>query len=296
MMAYDGRLGRQRPVVNGSPVLSSDPKKWDGFLFEVHHVDDGQENCDLKLPHTIVGVHLGQPTRVEVEENGVFKEKVFQPGDVSLVPAGIRYSIRWADPAEFMIISLGTELLNRASQTATGEPNPKLRILWCHRDAFITETLHNVRMAVQQNRPVDHGYVETLVSSLAMHIVRNCNQKTGRSYSANGRGLSQNQLDSVIEFIRNSPYQDITLNTMAASARLSPFHFARMFKLSTGLSPHQYVLKRRLEIGAEMLANPDLSIAEIALDLGFADQSHFTMHFKRAHGIAPAAYRRQLPR
>jgi AraC family transcriptional regulator len=292
VLAFDGRLGAHRPIVSDSPVISSAGRDWRGFLFELHHVG-GQELLDVEVPHTIVGLHLGMPTKVEIKVDGPFVEKVFQPGDVTIIPAGSKCSIRFAEQAEFVIISLDPELLSRASQAVHGDHSSRLPVIWRHRDQFISETIQNIRLAVEQPGQIDRTYAETLANSLAMHLVRNFDQTKGHPTGRKPGGLSRAQLERTLELIRNTPYRDISLRTMSAAAGLSPFHFARMFKLSTGLSPHQFVLKRRLEIGTIMLTTTGQAISEIASGLGFADQSHFTMHFKRANGVAPAAYRRQ---
>ncbi len=292
MTAFDGRLGVHRPIIRELPAVSSAGRDWQGFLFELHRTSR-QELLDVEVSHTLVGLHLGQPTRVEVKVDGEFVEKIFQPGDVALIPAGTKYSIRFDGESEFVMISLDAELMSRASATVHGEDSTELPMLWCHRDAFINETIQNIRMAVEQPRQIDRAYAETLANSLAMHLVRNLDQNRDHTTNRKLGGLSRAQLNRTVEFIRNTPYREISLRTMATAAGLSPFHFARMFKLSTGLSPHQFVLKRRLEIGTVMLTTTGHAISDIASDLGFADQSHFTMHFKRAQGIAPAAYRRQ---
>lgn len=292
VVAFDSQRGEHRPIVDKAPVFSSAERGWRGFLFELHRVD-GQSLQDVQVPHTLVGMHLGQPTRVEVAENGEFKEKLFQPGDIALIPAGTRYSIRFSGPAEFIVLSLSPELISRASLEIHGIEPSDLRILWCHRDHFISETLQNIREAAECGGNVDRTYVEMLANSLASHLVRNSNQTDSHLRNLTARGLSLTRLTNTVEFIRNTPYREISLKTMSGAAGLSAFHFARMFKLSTGLSPHQFVLKRRLEIGADMLTGSNTAISEIAAELGFADQSHFTMHFKRLNGIAPAAYRRK---
>ena len=295
LIAFDGGLGNHRPIVNQTPVFSSADKNCRGFLLELHRVA-GQANYDVQAPYTLVGLHLGQPTRVEVKGDGPFEEKIFHPGDIALIPSGAKHSIRFEDPAEFMIMSLDPDLIAQANRTIRGKDSSELPVLWCHRDLFIRETFHNIRASLEESLQIDRTYAETLATALAMHIVRNCSQSNGPSHPRSVRGLSRSQLTKTIEFIRNTPYREISLKTMSAAAGLSPFHFARMFKLSTGISPHQFVLKRRLDMGAEMLTTSNDAISNIATVLGFADQSHFTMHFKKMQGVAPAAYRRQKRR
>lgn len=74
---------------------------------------------------------------------------------------------------------------------------------------------------------------------------------------------------------------------------ISVRHFARAFKETMGTSPHRYLLKRRVETAHELLLNPRLSLLEIALACGFADQSHFTRVFTAAMDISPGALRRE---
>ncbi|MDB5312349.1 MAG: marA [Gemmataceae bacterium] len=83
-----------------------------------------------------------------------------------------------------------------------------------------------------------------------------------------------------------------SLGQLAAVARLSPYHFARQFKAATGLPPHQYVIARRVERAKQILQDgTGLSLAEVAAEAGFSDQSHFSHHFKRIVGVTPGQFR-----
>ena len=85
---------------------------------------------------------------------------------------------------------------------------------------------------------------------------------------------------------------DLTLERLAAAARLSVYHFARQFRAATGLPPHQYVILRRVERAKQLLqAGRDLPLAEVAARAGFADQSQFSRHFKRLVGVTPGQFR-----
>jgi AraC-like DNA-binding protein len=79
-----------------------------------------------------------------------------------------------------------------------------------------------------------------------------------------------------------------------AIAGLSVFHFAREFKHSAGVTPHYYLVRRRVERAQELLAGSDLSLSEIAFTTGFSDQSHFTRHFRHMIGMTPGQFRRSL--
>ena len=93
--------------------------------------------------------------------------------------------------------------------------------------------------------------------------------------------------------IRDQPEGDHTLEEMAAIAGLTTSHFCRVFKKATGSTPHQYVLKTRLDRGRHMLSHSDLPLAHIAEFLGFKSQSHFTRAFRQFTGRTPSDFRRQ---
>ena len=100
------------------------------------------------------------------------------------------------------------------------------------------------------------------------------------------------KLRTVVEYIMENLDGSPRLGQMAAVARLSPSHFARRFKAATGLAPHQYVIARRVERAQHLLKSDDeVGLAEVAVRAGFADQSHFSFHFKRIVGVTPKKFR-----
>jgi AraC family transcriptional regulator len=103
--------------------------------------------------------------------------------------------------------------------------------------------------------------------------------------------LPKYKLRAVIDYIREHLDAELSLDHLAAVTHLSPYHFARLFKNSTGLPPHQYVVARRVERAKELLRQRDgLSLADVAVEVGFSSQSHFTRHFKRLVGVTPRRF------
>jgi AraC-like DNA-binding protein len=107
-------------------------------------------------------------------------------------------------------------------------------------------------------------------------------------------GLPNGAVRRVREYIEAHLSENIDLPTLAALAGLSVFHFARQFKHSTGITPHAYLVTRRIERARELLARSDRTITEIALMTGFADQSHFARQFRQIVGMTPRAFRWSL--
>ncbi len=107
-------------------------------------------------------------------------------------------------------------------------------------------------------------------------------------------GLTRSRLIRVLDFIQANLDGEIHLDDLSGAIGLSPFHFAKAFKQSTGSTPHQYVLQRRLERATELLRSSELSLSQIALESGFADQSHLSNVFRRFMGITPLQFRARL--
>lgn len=106
--------------------------------------------------------------------------------------------------------------------------------------------------------------------------------------------LSPPKLKRVLEFIEAHLHESIGLDDLAQAAGLSPNHFLRVFKLTTGETPYHFLRARRLERARQLLAAGTLPLAELALECGFANQAHFTAAFSRELGISPGRYRRAV--
>ncbi|MEY4508632.1 MAG: hypothetical protein RLZZ450_754 [Pseudomonadota bacterium] len=113
--------------------------------------------------------------------------------------------------------------------------------------------------------------------------------------SAPQRGaLTAGALRRVSAHVEAHLHESIGLEALAQEANLSVYHFARAFKLAVGMPPHRYVMEQRVLRAKGLLHGTDRSVAEIAQEVGFADQSHFARHFGRLFGVTPTAYRREF--
>ena len=104
-------------------------------------------------------------------------------------------------------------------------------------------------------------------------------------------GLPPRALRRVREFIEAHLEENISIQALASVAGLSMYHFARAFKQSEGMAPHEYLIQCRVQRAKDLLAETDLPLSEIALASGFSDQSHCARRFREHVGVTPSSYR-----
>jgi AraC family transcriptional regulator len=134
----------------------------------------------------------------------------------------------------------------------------------------------------------------TLAHLLVRHLLRRYGHGLGLGTST-GRGLAgelpPGAVDVVAEYTRAHLADVITLDGLAGAVNLSPYHFARSFRATTGMTPHAFVTEHRLMIARDRLLRGDASVTGIALSVGFSNISHFRRLFRRRYGLTPAGLR-----
>jgi AraC family transcriptional regulator len=95
-------------------------------------------------------------------------------------------------------------------------------------------------------------------------------------------------LDCAVAYMRTHVARNITLAELAAAVNFSPSHFARQFKRSSGRAPHEYLIALRVALARDLIVNGQQSLAMVACDVGFADHSHMTRHFREVLGVTPS--------
>lgn len=157
------------------------------------------------------------------------------------------------------------------------------------RSPLVLWLLDRLWEAAAHGDPASRLFGDGTALAIAAELVR----ESGRTRESRSGGLAPWQVRRIESFVTDRLADDLPLAELAASVRLSPYHFARAFKASTGLSPHRYQVTLRVERAKEMLATSGQSVTEIAYACGFSSSQHMATVFGRMVGITPTEYRRR---
>ena len=289
---YELNTGRTRPITDAKPLLSSAPAGWDGFLVEEHQSRDLELKEVCGLSHVVV-VQLDAPLVLEWKSDGTTVTKTIAPGQVSIVPANVPFSGRFRTSGRVVTVSLDQKFLSCAAAELDNLESCEPLCVHGVEDSFARELVMSLRAEAQKKCPEGRPYAAMLAATLAAHVIH-CYSAPRALLRDRIGGLTRPLLRRVIEFIHDRLAEDLPLSRLAAVTEFSPFHFARLFKLSTDFSPHEYVIRCRVDRAKELLLRSPKNITEVALAVGFCDQSHLARHFRRIVGLAPAEYVRTV--
>ncbi len=215
---------------------------------------------------------------------------VVTPGQVHILSANVPVGIHLFGPAENIVVTLSPRLMSEVSPS-TRAPQVELRTGFGLEDGLIEHLVYALQKEALSPEP-SSGYIRSLAGALAAHLVRKY-ANDGQPRSTKPR-RPRMELALVLEYIEQNLDGRLTLPKLAEVARLSVFAFVRRFKTITGLPPHRYVLRKRVERAKVLLADAALNIADVALRCGFGDQSSFTTTFRRLTSQTPSAFRDTL--
>ena len=209
------------------------------------------------------------------------------PGSIYILPKGRPSSWHWNQSATFLYLCFFPSTLARiAVELHSNVSDLELSYLFNGHDPLIQHAGWAILTELQTGGLLGGLYAESLAQTLAIHLIRNYSNIP--SHPTPSQGLTARQLRRVQAYIHEWLCENLSLSDLASVAGLSGSYFSRQFKQSTGLSPHQYLIQCRLERAKSLLLHDGrLTIAEIAHQVGFADQSHLNHHFKRAFGVLP---------
>jgi AraC family transcriptional regulator len=285
--------GRERPILSVRPALSSTMAPWPDVFVEEYQPQGAVEHRNVAPAQHHLVMHLDRPTRMEMNWDSVWRRYHLQSDQLFFCPAQMPLSLRCPRAGRFLTVSLDPSFVRcLAAEMGAAPANGELPARPPFGDPFIVSLINCLRREIASAYPGGRAYGESLAAALVAHLLRE-GAGIHSSDGPAGRGLSRPQLRRLDAYIQEHLAEDVSLQTLADLAGVSPFHFLRLFKRTTRRTPHRYLLERRLERARELLRRGSLPLAEVAVEVGFCDQSHLTHHFKRTYGLTPGEFRRQ---
>ena len=207
-----------------------------------------------------------------------------------------RWDSMCSDQTELSVcyLHLSPKLLERHAMEATQlDPNHiELPHKMSFEDPLLLQLGLQIKQEAENTSPYGRMFVETAAALLSVYLLKNYASQSisVREYQ---KGMQLKHLTQVLDYIHNALDKELSLHTLAKMVNMSTYHFARTFKATLGLAPHQYIMKVRIQRAKELLQQTTLPVGVVALEVGYSN-SHFIQIFKRQVGCSPSHYRSQL--
>ena len=286
-------------IVPNPPVISSDSTQWRDITFDYvvnSGIDSGYEvpehHCRQHV--IVIATDIDKPIYRERRIDGQFTKERLVSGDVCFCPLNHSH---WAyarpekgETSSAMIVSLEPSLFTSSLPESVNPDTVELIPHFMQPDPLIYQIGLALKAELELNPYKSRFYAESMAIALSAHLIQRYTSVKHSIPNYSG-GLSKYQLRRAIDYIQAHLTENIPLEATAREVGISHFYFCRLFKQSTGITPHQYLIKCRIDRAKVLLKERKLSISDVAFEVGFSNQSHFTKHFKRLTGTTPKVYR-----
>jgi len=215
------------------------------------------------------------------------------PGRICLMPGNHESDWDVAGEIRFMHLYFSEQQLKGMAERIQDKGSNALELqdLTFFEDRWVNHFCQQVLMPLNWQDKADQLSLSSASDMLLIHLLKNYCSYEATLPEIKG-GLAPFMQKKLLEYIESHLDQPLTLAELAIFANLSEYHFARMFKRSFGVPPHQYVMERRLNRANLLLRSSTLPLAEISMQCGFSSQSHFSNRFRSFYKITPAAFRK----
>jgi AraC family transcriptional regulator len=278
-------------VLPQAPLVDSYHTGWKGLTF-IHYCHPPHETVEHRLrQHSLVITDPKSCFQAERRLDGKFKHYAHGNGRVDVIPAFLSHRTSWDREVEFSVIAICPTLLNQTTQELMPreiELIPQFSI----DDPVIQQLAIALKLEIQTGCMSSRLYGELLGTALAARLLQNY-AVSKPSIRCKANGLPQSQLKRVIDYMQANLTQDLSILDLATLTSMSESHFSRGFKQSVGISPYQYLMQQRVERAKRLLEKQSMAISTIALDCGFANQTHLAKVFRQMTGMTPKAYQKR---
>lgn len=283
-------------IYPSEPILRSDDhvRPRAGALLSLEYFEAEPDTMPTRAfdQHHILINLKDEPHRVENWRGSEHRDFIYHKNEIVVTPAGLKSGWRWHARSKCIVITLDPARLEAFTQGELGLLLTERQLF--DLPQFEDPDITNAAVMLLDALRLGGTGSELMFESLARVFLVKLIQKYGDERSeviAFSRAFTAQHYKRVLDFVANNFSQPIQIEDLARQAGLSAAHFSRLFKRTIGDTPHQFLMRYRVERAAELLANPAHPMIDIALACGFADQPHFTRVFKDIRGVTPKAWR-----
>ncbi|MEO1146351.1 MAG: AraC family transcriptional regulator [Cyanobacteria bacterium J06638_22] len=275
-----------------APLLASDRADWKN----IHFAHFRQPPCQIPEHYPsqhVICMNVGKTVKLKQSIDGRCEIADSVPGDLAIYPAYLSQTFAWDEEVEFFNIILDPSFLTHVGYELFGRDRLELipnAII--SSDPLIQQICFALKRSLEIDGENSSLYADSMAQALVVHLLSRYSTHSPQIKISPG-GLTQQQQHQLFEYIQTNLDRKISLSELAEIVQLSPCHFSHLFKGSTGISPHQYLIRCRIERAKHLLMLNNASIASVAQTVGFASQGHFTYHFKRLVGMTPKVFWRR---
>jgi len=290
----DSQTLQPNPDVNpGRILVSSKDLNWDGIYIEKGENETFNPD-DVTVTQHYFAMNVGQPFEWEWKDGKRFKTHCYDPGDLWVNPAGVPFSHRINTYNQFVLLTLDPAKIADVLPDRPLIERQVFRRQHKAQDRHLQTLIQALLIEAEAGGDNGKLYADALSTALVAHFVNHYGSEISLDLPEE-RAIERQRLGQAIDYVEAYLTENLSLNDLALVSGLSKFHFSRLFKQAFGLTPHRYLMKRRVERAAMVLQKsvfkPDsLTIAQVAHQFGFADQSHFTRVFKQVKGTTPKQF------
>ncbi|MFN8655191.1 MAG: AraC family transcriptional regulator [Candidatus Obscuribacterales bacterium] len=287
ILGVNKETGHTMPLVENSRMveLTSADCSWKFGLLELVYCGP-YENPDLiSLNPTICLLQSDSPVVGEIRLRGKTQRATFLNEYVSLIPSGEVGQWSCQDPHNTLMFSINSGLFADIALDAGLPADGDLPLAAPLHDEFVRAVMLALREEARCGFASGQMYGDSIATALAAHLMTKYSLSKHKLTAPKGK-MGTEAVNEVIDWLNEHYTKDVSVADLSEQANLSPYHFCRMFKTSTGMTPHQYLIKIRLKAARELVKSDNtLTLKQIAQRVGFFDASHLSRHFKRMYGI-----------
>ena len=277
-------------LFQSGPLVSSHNAKWNGICLECyqHAANEVPEHAP-KQHLILINTQVSKPSQYEQKLGDRLQSDPLREGHVVVVPAEVRNRACWHTEHSYIVLSIDPTVFRCRAFELTESNEHEIIPHFANPDPLLYGIGLALKQEVESENQNGQFYLDSLIATLITHLISHYTAEKNK-FHKHTSSFPKQRIRQVINYIQDNLDRDLSLCELAASIHISPSYFSTLFKESTGISPHQYIIQCKIDRAKKLLQGDDMTIAKVACELGFSHQSHLNYHFKRLVGTTPKRF------